>query len=152
MRHLVVLAALAAASVIVGTGNARADCWFQGMAFSPGALSCQFERVLRCKDNSWEDTGESCRLPSPPTIKIEDAAYGSWQVDRFCNARSTLQVQCDGRAACQIKASDDLCGNPVGGIRKELRVRYACIRDARRDRDPRFFSLREGEIGQMTCN
>lgn len=152
MTRPLALAALAAALSLLSARNAAADCWFQGMAFSPGALSCQFEHVLRCRDSSWEDTGESCRQPSPATIKIEDAAYGSWQVDRYCNARSTLQVLCDGRVSCQIKASDELCGNPVGGIRKELRVRYLCLRDGIGRREPRFFSLRESEIGQMICN
>ena len=53
-------------------------------------------------------------------LEIVDAWYGSDR--RSCDATYALN-HCNGRAHCDVQASNRLCGDPDKGVRKQLAVR-----------------------------
>jgi hypothetical protein len=50
-------------------------CYFEGKAFSEGALSCQNGREFKCRGGEWEPTGYECG--AAPTGSTEPEAPGS---------------------------------------------------------------------------
>ena len=60
-------------------------------------------------------------------IIVTQAAYGS--DSRLCDATAAVNEQCGGEAACDIAASNALCGDPDYGVVKKLKVLYRCSRD-----------------------
>lgn len=59
----------------------------------------------------------------PLTIRVTGASYGA---GRKCDATHTLRNACDGHRSCAVNVSNHLCGDPMPGTRKELRVDYFC--------------------------
>lgn len=75
-------------------------------------------------------------------IQIIDALYGTGY--RQCDARYAVS-HCDGRSQCNIRASNNLCGDPHKGERKTLSVHYRC---GHRDYETR---IRERDTGTIVC-
>ncbi len=75
-------------------------------------------------------------------IQITQAIYGSGY--RQCDAGYALS-HCDGRSQCNIRASNNLCGDPHKGERKTLSVYYRC---GNRDFETR---IRERDTGTIVC-
>ena len=57
-------------------------------------------------------------------IRIMDAWYGRER--RVCDASFTLKGACEGRQSCEIKAGNELCGDPLPNVVKGLSVTYRC--------------------------
>ncbi|MCL7942286.1 hypothetical protein M8009_18585 [Halomonas sp. ATCH28] len=48
-------------------------CKFEGLEYSEGSEVCQLERVMRCENGLWKDTGRDCYTGRE---KIEEMLYG----------------------------------------------------------------------------
>jgi hypothetical protein len=57
-------------------------------------------------------------------IRITRAIYGS--SSRSCDATRYVQNQANGRMNASVTVSNDMCGDPARGERKELEVTYTC--------------------------
>jgi hypothetical protein len=57
-------------------------------------------------------------------IRILDAWYGGGR--RVCDASHSLRSHCDGRGQCQFKVGNELCGDPLPGVVKGIRITYDC--------------------------
>ncbi len=76
-------------------------------------------------------------------ISIHEAIYGTGY--RYCDATYAVR-HCDGLDSCQIRASNNLCGDPHKGERKTLKVIYSCGYGTREAR------IRERESGYIECD
>lgn len=76
-------------------------------------------------------------------LSIQEAVYGTSY--RYCDATYAVR-HCDGRDSCQIRASNNLCGDPHKGERKTLNVVYSCGYDTFETR------IRERETGYIECD
>lgn len=59
---------------------------------------------------------------APAGILIESARYGSKGAS--CDATALLKRVCDGKALCQIRADENLCGLP--GTDNALQINFRC--------------------------
>lgn len=60
------------------------------------------------------------RLP----IEVEDAQYGVRGAS--CDARAQLQQAVGWRRHVSVAVNNNLCGDPVPGVQKRLRITYRC--------------------------
>ena len=77
-------------------------------------------------------------------ISIDEAYYGAGGAT--CDARSQVQQEADRQPNPSIRASNDLCGDPVQGTAKMLRITYRCG-DSRQIR----VQAAEGNAVTLTC-
>ena len=68
------------------------------------------------------DNGISTK--NSPLIKITDARYG--RNSKYCDATGFARSSCDGKTRCQFTAANNICGDPISGVIKEILVRYSC--------------------------
>ena len=68
------------------------------------------------------DNGISAR--NSPMIKIRDARYG--KNSKYCDATGYAKNQCDGKTRCQFTSTNNICGDPIREVIKEIVVRYTC--------------------------
>lgn len=57
-------------------------------------------------------------------IHIEEALYGVR--DASCDARDSVQRAVGGRRNASVTANNELCGDPLPGRAKRLRITYRC--------------------------
>jgi hypothetical protein len=57
-------------------------------------------------------------------LRVLEAWYGRER--RVCDASHAMRSACDGRPGCEVKAGNELCGDPLPGVVKGLRVTYRC--------------------------
>ncbi len=80
---------------------------------------------------------ESRRAPPPPAyvpppaavpalgpIRVTRALYGN--ASRSCDATRYVARQANGRTSASVNVSNQMCGDPTPGERKELEVTYVC--------------------------
>jgi len=58
-------------------------------------------------------------------IIVEEARYGARDAG-FCSPRDAIQGMIGWRRHADIRASNELCGDPARGLSKHLEVRYRC--------------------------
>jgi hypothetical protein len=66
-------------------------------------------------------------VPPPPRlgpIRVTRALYGS--TSRSCDATRHVGHQANGRINATVKVSNDMCGDPAKGERKQLEVTFTC--------------------------
>ena len=66
-------------------------------------------------------------VPAPPRlgpIRITRAIYGS--TSRSCDATRYVKGQAEGRINATVNVSNDMCGDPSKGDRKQLEVTFRC--------------------------
>ncbi len=73
--------------------------------------------------------GEPAPPAAPPPIvlgpiQITRAVYGNDR--RNCNATRWLARQANGRRTASVEVSNEICGDPAKGERKQLEVSYRC--------------------------
>ena len=75
-------------------------------------------------------------------LQILEAWYGRGR--RACDAAHSMRRACEGQPGCEVKAGNELCGDPVPGAIKNLTVTYSCHGDVRRaeQREPGYIGLR----------
>ena len=75
-------------------------------------------------------------------LQILEAWYGRGR--RVCDAAHSMRRACEGQPGCEVKAGNELCGDPVPGVIKGLTVTYRCHGDVRRaeQREPGYIGLR----------
>lgn len=75
-------------------------------------------------------------------LQILEAWYGRGR--RVCDAAHTMRRACEGQPGCEVKAGNELCGDPAPGVVKGLTVTYRCHGDVRRaeQREPGHIGLR----------
>ncbi|WP_151633283.1 hypothetical protein [Noviherbaspirillum aerium] len=79
------------------------------------------------------------RLP----IEIEDAQYGVRGAS--CDARTQIQQAVGWRQHVSIAVNNNLCGDPVPGVQKRLRLTYRC-------NNGEVFEVRGPEGGAITLD
>jgi hypothetical protein len=69
--------------------------------------------------------------PPPPVpvivlgpIRVNSAFYGT--ASRTCDARHHVAQRANGRRSATIDVTNDMCGDPAQGERKQLEVNYQC--------------------------
>lgn len=77
-------------------------------------------------------------------IIIDEADYGTRE--RTCDARPTLRSLVGWRRHVEIRADNQLCGDPVPDRVKRLRIVYRCG-----DGGLQRITVREGEIASLYC-
>jgi len=77
-------------------------------------------------------------------LRIHDADYG--ERGRYCNAERTLSRECEGRRSCDFRVNNQLCGDPIRDVVKEVRVTFSCGRDRER------VTAREGQRVELRCS
>ena len=60
-----------------------------------------------------------------PRLTILGASYRSIN-GRACDAFSNVHRKCDGERSCNVRASNNICGDPERGRLKVLEISYAC--------------------------
>lgn len=61
------------------------------------------------------------------TIKIASAIYGTLANPLLtCNATAFARTTCDGKTNCSFNANNSICGDPDGGVHKEMEITYQC--------------------------
>jgi hypothetical protein len=93
-----------------------------------------------------EDQSAAATPQAPVTISIQSAIYGTPGAGRTCIATQPVASQCNGKTACSVPASNDLCGDPNFGVQKELSVTYSCGTVA-----PTTRSVLERDTLQIEC-
>lgn len=75
-------------------------------------------------------------------LQILEAWYGRGR--RVCDASHSMRRACEGQPGCEVKAGNELCGDPVPGTIKGLTVTYRCHGDVQRaeQREPGYIGLR----------
>lgn len=76
-------------------------------------------------------------------VHIEEAAYGARGL--MCDAREAVRYQVQ-RNDGAVHADNQLCGDPVRGTQKQLRIIYRCG-----DSEPLQAVAREGETVRLGC-
>ena len=76
-------------------------------------------------------------------MEVIDAWYGT--SGRSCDARGVVRATCEGRDYCEVRADNNLCGDPAGGDRKDLFISYSCGDGLR------TITVREREIARAYC-
>ena len=75
-------------------------------------------------------------------LQILEAWYGRGR--RACDAAHSMRRACEGQPGCEVKAGNELCGDPLPGAIKNLTVTYSCHGNVRRaeQREPGYIGLR----------
>jgi hypothetical protein len=81
--------------------------------------------------------------PGRPRIYIEDAEYGAHGAT--CDARRSVWGEIE-RNNGNVRAGNQLCGDPAHGQQKRLRVVYRCG-----DGEAVRAVVREGEVMRLSC-
>ncbi len=113
------------------------------------------QQEARFAEGDWAEISCMQRIPRhtrphiPPAmhahgLKILSAAYGQLPA-RTCDATHELAERCNGKSVCKVKASNRLCGDPAHGVKKSLKVEYAC--DGRR----MVRRVQEGQKIKLMC-
>jgi hypothetical protein len=76
-------------------------------------------------------------------VRVEEADYGVRGA--MCDARRAVRNEVD-RNNGNVRASNELCGDPARNQEKRLRIVYRCG-----DSEPVRVSLRENESTRLTC-
>ncbi len=85
---------------------------------------------------------EAASAPPPPTLQIRSAVYGNLAADSQQQVDVTKQIQAmvnDGNRL-QVKADNNLAGDPASGVVKSLKVEYTY------DGVDNVISVREGQV------
>jgi hypothetical protein len=65
-RVLVVSAAALSFTMVAGPVFAISDCFYSGVNFSDGSVSCQSGHQFRCSDGDWQALDLNCEMPPSP--------------------------------------------------------------------------------------
>ncbi len=71
-----------------------------------------------------EGSNVSLSCTSPAVIRTVSAVYG--QPGHTCDATAFTRTTCDGKGSCTFLAANYICGDPDGGVPKQITVDYLC--------------------------
>ncbi len=73
-----------------------------------------------------EEAGATAAQPAGPTgpITVSNARYGT--SSRSCDATRYVARRANGRRSYSFEVTNDMCGDPAHGDRKQLEVTYIC--------------------------
>lgn len=102
---------------------------FTTLCMVSSIVSAQSAEYRRGYDQGYRDAIEAQRRQqhhseSRLPIEIEDAQYGMRGAS--CDARAQLQQAVGWRRHVSIAVNNNLCGDPVPGVQKRLRITYRC--------------------------
>lgn len=144
MRHLTVIASAAALAVTALTPAAQAqdrDSYDYREGYRRGyddGYAAGYRRAL--EEGSRPPVIVAPPPPPPPVVQppgprptgpitITRAIYGS--PSRSCDATRYVARQANGRLNANVGVTNDMCGDPAPGSRKQLEVTYTCGRIVR---------------------
>lgn len=108
----------------------------------------QSTEYRRGYDQGYRDGAEAASAQAQPggmgRIVLVDAIYGTRGAS--CNALNTIQQTSGRRRHLEVKANNDLCGDPAPGQQKRLSITYRCG-----DGPEQRVAGREGTLVAMSC-
>jgi hypothetical protein len=97
--------------------------YFSG-ALSEAAIHVSGQ-VSNAKIQELYGIGKKCKVfTGSPSPVIVSASYGGDGLN--CDATSAVISVCAGQASCTVGANNGLCGDPAGGVTKNLTISYTC--------------------------
>lgn len=110
-----------------------------------GAASLQLAQAQFDRDRNRDRDRRGRRAE----IDVIQAWYGV--EGRACDATRQISRACNGRNNCTVRATNQLCGDPVPGVVKVLTVWYECERRRGPDSRPRTITRWEGGYLGLNC-
>ena len=129
-QHIMRIAAVLALTAASASAFAQSDEYRRGYA----------EGYAAGQRAAHDDRGNSRGLAR---VRVEEAEYGVRGA--MCDARDAVRNEVE-RNDGNVRASNQLCGDPARNVQKRLRIVYRCG-----DSEPVRVSLREDESLRLSC-